>query len=56
VNQCNFRPSVDHKDASMTDILSENAPINELQKKGAALGLTLRGDAGRGLSGEMESI
>lgn len=40
----------------MTDILSENAPINELQKKGAALGLTLRGDAGRGLSGEMESI
>lgn len=40
----------------MTDILSENALINELQKKGSALGLILRGDAGHGLSGEMESI
>ena len=38
----------------MTDILSERALINELEKQSAALGLILRGDAAHGLSGEAE--
>ncbi|MGA2565550.1 MAG: hypothetical protein ABSF41_01850 [Pseudolabrys sp.] len=40
----------------MNDILSERALINELEKQSAALGLTLHGDAGHGLSGEAEKI
>ncbi len=40
----------------MTGVLGERALLNELQKQTAALGLTLRGDAGHGLSGEAEKI
>jgi len=40
----------------VTDVLSERALVNELEKQSAALGLTLRGDAGHGLSGEAEKI
>ncbi len=40
----------------MTDILGERALLNELQKQTAALGLALRSDAGRELSGEAEKI
>jgi len=40
----------------MMDILSERALVNELEKQSAALGLTLRGDAGHGPSAEAEKI